>query len=103
MQPGKLVNPILHESVQTAGEHHAMMGKRYAPLAAAEMFREGRRTSKWKLLTTGPSAFLRAYVLKSGYRDGVPGISIAMFAAHHAFLKHMLLWEMQNEKRSDGD
>jgi hypothetical protein len=53
------------------------------------------RTSPAKILLAGPSAFLRSYVLKTGFLDGVSGIAIANFAAHHAFLKNLTLWELQ--------
>jgi hypothetical protein len=51
-----------------------------------------------KIATAGLSAFLQTYVLKAGFLDGLAGFCIARFAAHHAFLKHLLLYEMQNER-----
>lgn len=92
----KLRGDLLHYSVENAAHHHRMIGERYAPLAARQMFDEGRRTSLLKIALAGPSAFVRAYVLKAGFLDGLPGFVIAKFAAHHAFLKHTLLWELQN-------
>jgi len=77
-----------------------MIGERYAPLGARQMFEAGRRTSPLKIGTAAPAAFLRSYVLKGGFRDGLAGLSIASFAAHHAFLKHLLLWEIQNKEDS---
>jgi glycosyltransferase involved in cell wall biosynthesis len=91
----KLPGDILHFSVRDAAHHHRMIGERYAPLAARQMFEEGRRTSHLKIVTAAPSAFVRSYFLKGGFRDGLAGISIASFAAHHAFLKHLMLWERQ--------
>jgi hypothetical protein len=76
-----------------------MIGERYAPLAARQMFEEGRRTSGLNVATAGPTAFIRSLILKGGFRDGLAGITIANFAAHHAFLKHLMLWEMQNNDR----
>lgn len=93
-----LPGDILHYSVRNAAHHHHMIGERYAPLAARQMYEAGRRTTPLKLVAAAPSAFLRSYILKGGFRDGIPGLSIASFAAHHAFLKHILLWEMQNKK-----
>lgn len=89
---------ILHYSVENAAHHHRMIGERYAPLAAEQMFADGRNTSLLRLMTAGPAAFLRSYLLKGGLLDGLPGFIIAKFAAHHAFLKHLLLWEMQTGK-----
>lgn len=93
-----LKGDILHYTSNDAAHHHRMIGERYAPLAARQMREEGRRTSGLKIAFAGPAAFLRSYVLKGGFRDGLAGFSIASFAAHHAFLKHLMLWEMQNKK-----
>jgi hypothetical protein len=102
MQPeatvSSLEGEILHYTSSDAAHHHRMIGERYAPLSARQMFEEGRRTSALKIATAGPAAFMQAYVLKGGFRDGLAGVSIASFAAHHAFLKHLMLWEMQNQK-----
>jgi glycosyltransferase involved in cell wall biosynthesis len=99
MNPGgrieKLSGDILHYSVRDSAHHHRMIGERYAPLAAQQMFEEGRRTSQLKIATAAPAAFVRSYLLKGGFRDGLAGISIASFAAHHAFLKNLMLWEKQ--------
>lgn len=86
---------LLHYSVKDAAHHHRMIGERYAPLAALQMFDEGKRTSPTRVALAGPAAFLRGFVLKGGFRDGFAGFTIASFAAHHAFLKHLMLWEMQ--------
>ena len=93
-----LTGDLLHYTVRNAAEHHRMIGERYAPLGARKMFEQGRRTSPLKIATIGPATFLRNYIFKAGFRDGFAGLNIAKFAAHHAFLKHLQLWEMQNQK-----
>jgi glycosyltransferase involved in cell wall biosynthesis len=90
-----LAGGLLHYSVRDAAHHHRMIGERYAPLAARQMFESGRRTSPLRLATAAPAAFTRSFILKGGFRDGLAGLAIARFAAHHAFLKHLMLWEMQ--------
>ena len=59
---------------------------------------EEKRTSKLKIATAGFTTFVQTYILKCGFLDGLPGFCIARFAAHHAFLKHLLLWEKINSK-----
>lgn len=93
----KLSGDILHFSVEDAAHHHRMIGERYAPLAAEQMFQRGRKTSALKISTAGLTAFLQTYILKAGFLDGLAGFTIARFAAHHAFLKHLMLWEKQNK------
>ncbi len=91
-----LRSEILHYSVDSPEHHHEMIGKRYAPLAARLMFDRGRRTSRFTIVTAGSIAFFSTYFLKAGFLDGFAGFCIARFAAHHAFMKHLYLWELQN-------
>ena len=101
MDPGarveRLQGDLLHYTSQNAAHHHRMIGERYAPLAALQMFEEGRRTSVFGVASAGPAAFVRSLILKGGLRDGFAGFTIASFAAHHAFLKHLMLWEKQRK------
>ncbi|MGH9916967.1 MAG: hypothetical protein ACRD63_16970, partial [Pyrinomonadaceae bacterium] len=92
----KLRGSLHHYSIRSAEEHHRMIGERYAPLAARQMFEAGRRTNRWQVISAGPLAFIRNFLLKGGFRDGFAGYCIARFGAHHAYLKHLLLWEMQH-------
>ena len=105
MNPGSRVEilngDLLHYTSPDAAHHHRMIGERYAPLAARQMFEEGRRTSMLGVASAGPAAFIRSLILKGGLRDGFAGFTIASFAAHHAFLKHLMLWERQQNPSTD--
>lgn len=98
----KLNGDILHFTVENAAEHHKMIGTRYAPLAAEQMFERGKRAGILKVMTAGFTAFFQTYILKLGFLDGFPGFCIARFAANHAFLKYLLLWEMQNSNADES-
>jgi glycosyltransferase involved in cell wall biosynthesis len=98
---GELGGDLLHYTSPNAAHHHRMIGERYAPLAAQQMYEEGRRTSVLGVAAAGPSAFIRSFILKGGFRDGLAGFTIASFAAHHAFLKHLMLWEKQTTDHTD--
>lgn len=91
---------LLHYSMSDPAHHRRMIDERYAPLGAAQMHREGKRTSHLQIGLAGPSAFLRSFVLKGGFRDGQAGYTIARLAAHHAALKHSLLYELQNRNET---
>ncbi|MBC7797905.1 MAG: hypothetical protein H7Z37_13610, partial [Pyrinomonadaceae bacterium] len=91
----KLSGDLLHHSIPNAAYHHRLLGERYAPLAARQMFDNKRKTSDFKIMTVGATTFLSQYLLKGGFRDGLPGFCAAKFSAHHAFLKHLLLRELQ--------
>lgn len=98
----KLSGDLLHFTSQDAAHHHRMIGERYAPLGALQMFEEGRRTSIFGVASAGPAAFIRSLILKGGLRDGFAGFTIASFAAHHAFLKHLMLWEKQKNSHESN-
>jgi (heptosyl)LPS beta-1,4-glucosyltransferase len=98
----KLAGDLLHYTSEDAAHHHRMIGERYAPLAALQMFEDGRRTSVLGVASAGPAAFIRSLILKGGLRDGFAGFTIASFAAHHAFLKHLMLWEKQRKLATDN-
>jgi len=91
----KLNNDIFHYSVENAAHHHRMIGERYAPLAAKQMFQFKKKTTALKIATVSFTTFFQTYILKGGFLDGLAGFCIARFAAHHSFLKHLLLYEMQ--------
>lgn len=94
-----LAGDLLHYTVRDAAHHEQMIKERYAPLGAQQMFREGKRTSSLQSAIAGPSAFVRSFFLKGGFRDGAAGLTIAKFAARHASLKHRLLRELQNSSQ----
>ena len=93
-----LCGDLLHYTVRDRAHHEQMIKERYAPLGAQQMYREGKRTSGISAAVAGPSAFVRSYILKGGFRDGSAGLTIAKFAAQHAALKHKLLRELQDSR-----
>jgi len=98
-----LTGDLLHYTVRDAAHHKDMIKQRYAPLGARQMYRDGKRTSGISTAVAGPSAFLRSYILKGGFRDGAAGLAIAKFAAQHATLKHKLLRELQQQNQRNDE
>ena len=93
----ELDGEILHYTVKSVDEHNRMIAERYAPLGARKMFDDGRRTSLLKAVFAYWFAVIRAYFLKLGFLDGYAGFCIAYFAAHHAFMKHTILLQLQQD------
>jgi len=67
----------------------------FSTQAAGALERAGRRARLRDLLLRPPARFLRAYLLKQGFRDGVPGLVVAAATGFHVFLKYAKLWERQ--------
>jgi glycosyltransferase involved in cell wall biosynthesis len=66
----------------------------FSRIQARASHREGRRVRIRDMILRPPARFLRAYLLKQGFRDGVPGLVIAAATAFHVFLKYAKLWEI---------
>ena len=90
----RLRGDLLHHTVRDASEHHLRMD-RYTTLSAQQAYSQGKRASILSLLISPGVVFLRSYILKLGFLDGMPGLAIARFAAHYEFLKILKLWEMR--------
>jgi glycosyltransferase involved in cell wall biosynthesis len=66
----------------------------FSRVQAAALYAAGRRAGFGDLFLRPGARFLRAYLLKQGFRDGVPGFVIAFATAFHVFLKYAKLWEI---------
>jgi glycosyltransferase involved in cell wall biosynthesis len=74
--------------------HHLQTMDRYTTLAARQMYEDGRRAGWLDLAVHPPAAFLRNYVLRGGFRDGVPGLIVSAMNARYVGLKFAKLWEL---------
>lgn len=103
MDPGTTIRTlkgdILHFTSSGVSHHARMIQERYAPLSAEKMFREGRRATFFSIAASPVAAFAKGYFMRLGFLDGLPGLAIAYFAAYNAFLKHLLLWDLESENQ----
>jgi len=74
--------------------HHFQTMDRYTTLAARQMYEDGKRAGWIDLAVHPPAAFLRNYVLRGGFRDGVPGLIVSAMNARYVGLKFAKLWEL---------
>lgn len=89
---------FLHYTKRDLSEHHRVLDS-YTTLAAENFHKHGKIIGGLGLFFHPIGAFLRTYVLKQGFRDGIPGLMIAMFTAYSVFLKYAKLWEHKNIKK----
>ncbi len=72
----------------------------YSSLGAEEKKKKRRTVRPHDLAFRHVVTFLKIYVLKKGFRDGVPGAIVAAFTAMYTFVKYAKLWE-QVSRRTD--
>lgn len=93
-----LPGEFLHYPKADLSEHHRKIDY-YATLAAEHWIKKGKIVGGFYLFFRAIGGFLRSYIVKQGFRDGVPGLIIAVFAAYSVFLKYAKVWEYNNNKK----
>jgi len=88
---------LLHYTKRSLSEHHRVLDS-YATLAAEYLHRQGQQASWFHLFGRPVAAFVRSYILKQGFRDGMPGLIIALFSAYGVFLRYAKVWELSHTK-----
>lgn len=92
---------LLHYTKQSVADHHRMT-ERYAHFWAEHYFKKGKKAGAGDLFFRPVFSFIRTYILKLGFLDGVPGLIIAYFTAYGVFLKYSMLWEKQNVDQEEA-
>lgn len=90
---GHLTHELQHFAYRDIAHHHATMD-RYTTLAAQQMASEHRRAGVIDLVIHPLAAFLRNYILRRGFSDGIPGLIISAMNAYYVFLKFAKLWAL---------
>jgi len=93
---GQLKHELQHYSYRDLSDHLDRIN-RYSTLAARQMYESGRRASAVDLLTHPPAAFLRNYLLRGGFADGVAGLTLSLINAYSVLVKFAKLWELQQQ------
>jgi len=89
---GTLNGDLLHYTRRNLHEHIAVLN-RYTDIAAETRFQAGKRPSKTRLALAPGATFLRSYIFKQGFRDGIAGLIIAYLAAYYVHVKDAKLLE----------
>jgi glycosyltransferase involved in cell wall biosynthesis len=91
---GMLQGELQHYAYRDIADHLETID-RYTTLAARQMRERGRTASAVDLIAHPPLAFLRNYIGKQGFRDGIPGLIVSTMNAYYVFLKFAKLWQMR--------
>jgi glycosyltransferase involved in cell wall biosynthesis len=69
--------------------------QRYSTLMAQRYFEQQRQAPLARLLLHPLAMFFRTYLLKQGFRDGVPGLILSGLMSYYTFLKYAKLWALR--------
>ncbi len=98
----RLKNPMYHYTY-TGIEDQIDSMNRFSTITAAGQFEDVRPFHLHDMLTRPILRFLRGYLLKQGFRDGLPGLIVAVSNAYGVFTKYAKLWECHQNSRLGPD
>ncbi|MBI3941191.1 MAG: glycosyltransferase family 2 protein [Acidobacteria bacterium] len=96
----QLFHPLLHYSYRSVSDFLQRLD-RYSRLAAEDFYERGVRTRGYHLLAAPAAAFVKSYLLKRGFQDGLAGLSVSALAGASVFFRYLKLLEMERRLR-DG-
>lgn len=96
---GTLKNDLNHYTDPNI-QHYFNKFNNYTSLAAEELFRKGKNFSLFDLLLRPLFLFLKMYIFRLGFLDGLQGLILAFFSSFYVFTKYAKLWEL-NRKKND--
>lgn len=94
---GKLTKKLVHYTAWDLAPYLEKM-QHYAMQQAKLWHAQKRRPRLYHLVFNAPMRFLRGYVLKMGWRDGLLGFFISSLTAYYSFLKQFYFWQLCNAK-----
>jgi len=88
----RLRSPLDHHSVPSIRDHVRKMAQ-YTTLGGLEKLKTRSRVTPLEVAGNHLGTIFKTYVLRGGFRDGVRGIIVALFAGMHTFVKYAKTWE----------
>jgi glycosyltransferase involved in cell wall biosynthesis len=95
----RLNEPIEHDAIADLADARDK-ARRYAAAAAAQLAAQGKRSGRAKAALRALGAFLRTYVWRLGFLDGVTGWRVARYNADYTFRKWAQLGALRTDQKN---
>ena len=95
---GVLEAPVLHFPF-TSLEQFVAKQNRYSSLAARQLHERGAQAGALRMLLSPLVRFVKFYVLRLGFLDGLPGLIHIAIGGMNSFTKYAKLIEMNRRKQ----
>jgi glycosyltransferase involved in cell wall biosynthesis len=99
VSPGTLAGDLAHESADTLARYLDKQNA-YTTLAARQLHARGESVSAARLVLSPIVRFLKFYVLRLGFLDGLPGLVHISIGCMNSYLKYAKLLELQRTART---
>ena len=92
---GNLKNDLNHHTDPNI-EHYFIKFNNYTSLGAKDAASKGKRAKISDIIIRPAFLFLKMYIFRLGFLDGVHGLILAVFSSAYVFTKYCKLWELNN-------
>jgi glycosyltransferase involved in cell wall biosynthesis len=99
--PGTLEGDLLHDSFEDLATYLERQN-RYTTLAARQLFELGKQAGVGRLLFSPVVRFLKFYVLRLGFLDGMPGLLHITIGCMNSYMKYAKLMELHRTQGAKG-
>ncbi len=93
-----LNNSMDHFTERLVSDHFKKFS-RYTSYAAVEKAKARKNVFWTDLIFNHIATFLKSFCVRQGFREGVHGVIIGVFAAMYTFVKYAKLWEMKHRRK----
>ena len=91
---GTLQGDLLHDSAETLAAYLTKQN-RYTTLAAEMALQAGKRASFGRIVFSPIIRFIKFYLIRQGFRDGLPGLIHIAIGCMNSFIKYAKMLERQ--------
>jgi len=90
---GKIQEHINHHSYLSLSDY-LIRFNRYTSLGAEEYYKKGKKTNIFGIIINPIFKFLRMYIIRLGFLDGVEGFLLAILSSNYTMVKYYKLLEL---------
>jgi len=84
-------------------KHYFNKFNEYTSLAAKDLFNSKRKFAITDLLFRPIVIFIKMYIIKLGFLDGIEGFILSVFSSLYVFTKYCKFWELKREEAKNGN
>jgi len=94
---GKLTHKLLHYSYKSFDEYMQKMNS-YASLQAKDYDKKTGRLTPYHFIIKPFWGFIKHYIVQSGFRDGVVGLTIGYVQGYVVFMRYIKVWLLRKNR-----
>jgi len=92
----KFKEPIFHHPYKNINEHLKKINF-YTELSAQSLSQSGKRSNPIYAISSALVKFIKMYVIKLGFLDGLNGLTLSIISSYSSLIKYLKLWSFNKK------